>query len=149
MALDLEEMAEKLRVSLANETKESLTTWLEEQRAKEEFEFQKGLVGVVMAGTLGLFSGSRPLSDEESEMLNGAFKKSLKKERTVRDGYVDFWKNLAAPAFDKDGIIALPYKKIKLRLPRKVKKMIKKNNYYKIDVFDRELMVAFCKPKYL
>ncbi len=106
MALDLEEMSEKLRVSLANETKESLTTWLNEQREKE---------------ALSAFDAA----------------------------YAEFTNGVSFRVSFRDELIALPYKKIKLRLPRKVKKWIKKNNYYKIDVFDRELMVAFCKPKYL
>lgn len=129
MALDLEEMAERLRVSLANETKESLTTWMEEQRAKEYIDFIK--------------------ADEKSyDAAKLDF--SLDDEMGHFDaGYADFMKHFAAALSFRNEVIALPYKKIKLRLPRKVKKWIKKNNYYKIDVFDRELMVVFCKPKYL
>jgi hypothetical protein len=140
MALDLEEMAERLRVSLANETKESLTTWLEEQRAKEYNESEQRLIGDKIDF----------IKADEKSYDAAKLDFSLDDEMGHFDaGYADFMKHFAAALSFRNEVIALPYKKIKLRLPRKVKKWIKKNSNYKIEVFDRELMVAFCKPKYL
>jgi len=86
MALDLDKMKKQLNDALESETKESLTSWLEENRIKEDTAFMN---------------------------VN-----------------LQFWEKFAAPAFDKNGVIATSYfNPKKIRLPRKLKKRIKKHNF--------------------